>query len=255
MTDAIFSKDPFRDFRTLDAIYAGVVTEFTRKKLSFPLDILNAFSGVATTMEKLYSWRMIAGLPESLLVYALLWLPHKPSPCRCQDPGSEFPNWSWTGWSTEVDYDLIVRKVLNFEPYTADMESLVHWLQVYDRDGLRNACDRSSIRGDALDETTSGPNQNLIQGEVFLWVNAYLPGSLFGFRFGIISIIQCCRCEIVFLSIVMELRDDLAIWDTSRTLTNFMLVQLKGDFAEWISLGEFRGMIRGKNLSSVNTWM
>jgi len=77
--DPIFSGDPLSYHRTLGAIYAGVVYEFTSKKPSFPLDVLDAFSGIASTMEKLCNWRFVAGTLEELLNYALLWLPAKSS--------------------------------------------------------------------------------------------------------------------------------------------------------------------------------
>jgi hypothetical protein len=136
--DPIFSGDPLRYQRTLGAIYAGIVTEFTRKKLSFPHDVLNAFSGIAATMEKLCSWQLVAGMPESILDYALLWLPSKSSRRRCQELGTAFPSWSWAGWHSEADYNTILRAEANYEPYLAGMESIIYGLHIYDQHGFRS---------------------------------------------------------------------------------------------------------------------
>jgi len=137
MADPIFSGNPLHYQRTLGAIYAGIVTEYTRKKLSFPLDVLDAFSGISSAMEKLCSWRLVVGMPENILEYALLWVPTEPSPRRPQKPENAFPSWSWAGWCAEVDYDTIFRNEAGFEPYLADMESLILHLSIYDQYGPR----------------------------------------------------------------------------------------------------------------------
>ena len=72
MADHIFSGDVLHSQGTLGATYAGITTELTRKKLSFPLDVLGTFSGTSSGVKKLYSWHLVAGLPESLLDHALL---------------------------------------------------------------------------------------------------------------------------------------------------------------------------------------
>lgn len=138
MADPIFSGDRTQYFRTLGALYAGVVTEFTRKKLSFPLDILDAFSGISSAMEKLCSWRMVAGIPENILEYALLWSTGQSVARRPQNAGNSFPSWSWAGWHPEVDYDKIFRTEQNFEPYLAKLESLIRDLEIHDQQGTRS---------------------------------------------------------------------------------------------------------------------
>jgi hypothetical protein len=138
MADPIFSGDPLQYFRTLGALYAGVVTEFTRKKLSFPLDILDAFSGISSAMENLCSWRLVAGMPENILEYALLWSSSQFVQRRCQKVGNLFPSWSWAGWHAEVDYDTIFTTERNFEPYLAKMESFIQELEIHDQQGTRS---------------------------------------------------------------------------------------------------------------------
>jgi len=132
-TDPIFSGDPFRYSRTLGAIYAGLVTEYTLKHLTFPGDILKSFSGISASMEKLCGWRFVAGMPETLLEYALLW--HQtggPYQRRSEDSGDVFPSWSWAGWTTAADYDTIYRTEPNHEPFLADMQSLICELHICD---------------------------------------------------------------------------------------------------------------------------
>jgi hypothetical protein len=76
-------------------------------------------------------------MPESLLDYALLWVPTELSQRRLQQPENRFPSWSWAGWHVEVDYETILRTEIGFEPYVADMESLIHRLSIYDWHGPR----------------------------------------------------------------------------------------------------------------------
>jgi hypothetical protein len=136
--DPIFSGDPLRYTRTLGAIYAEVVKEFTRKELTFPGDILNSFSGIASTMGKLCEWQFIEGLPEQLFEYALLWLHDtKDATRRVGDEGTVFMSWSWAGWDIKADYDELVRTEPNYEPYLADMRSLIHQLHIYDGNSFR----------------------------------------------------------------------------------------------------------------------
>lgn len=137
ISDPIFS-DPLRYQRTLGAVYATVVAEFTRKSLSFPLDVLDAFSGIGSAMEKFCSWKLIAGMPESILEYALLWEASGSFQRRNHYADNVFPSWSWAGWYSEVDYDSIFRLENEFEPYLAEMESLIYGLCIRDHDGLRS---------------------------------------------------------------------------------------------------------------------
>jgi hypothetical protein len=132
-TDPIFSGDPFRYSRTLGAIYTNLATEYIVKHLIFLGDILKSFSRIGASMEKLYSWRFVAGMPETLLGHALLWSqtdgPHQR---RSEDSGDVFPSWSWAGWTAAVHYDTIYRTEPNHEPFLADLQSLICELHIYD---------------------------------------------------------------------------------------------------------------------------
>jgi Heterokaryon incompatibility protein (HET) len=131
--DPVFSGDPFFYSRTLGAIYTGLVEEFTRKHLTFPGDILKAFSGISASMEKLCGWRFVAGLPEYLLDYALLWEPDQTlDQRRSEDSGDAFPSWSWAACAGEVCHKSIFRTEVSHEPYLANMQSLILETHIYD---------------------------------------------------------------------------------------------------------------------------
>ncbi|OCL02868.1 HET-domain-containing protein [Glonium stellatum] len=121
VADPIFSGDPSMYHRTLGAIYAKIVTMFTRKKLSYP--------GITAAMQNICKWRFIFGLPEQLFDYALLWASTQPK--RRQPPSlgnklnNALPSWSWAGWDAESDYEFIFRVEAGYEPYLASMESFI----------------------------------------------------------------------------------------------------------------------------------
>ena len=131
--DPIFSGDSLRYSRTLGAIYTGLITEYTLKHLTFPGDILRSFSGIGATMEKMCGWQFVSGLPESLLEYALLWSQTDGSlQRRSENSGDVFPSWSWAGWTGPVHYATIYRTEPSYEPFLADMLSLICELHIYD---------------------------------------------------------------------------------------------------------------------------
>jgi hypothetical protein len=80
--------------------YSSIITEYSRKNLTYPEDVLDAFSGVLSSLEGYSGWSFLQGLPEQLFDWALLWLPVGTiEPRRSMREGRlEFPTWSWTGW-------------------------------------------------------------------------------------------------------------------------------------------------------------
>ncbi|KAK0115693.1 hypothetical protein ONS95_000040 [Cadophora gregata] len=62
------SKDDRQQLR-----HSKIIQEYTRKKLSFSDDILNAFAGIGTSLEQLCNWSMVYDLTAQLLDRALLW--------------------------------------------------------------------------------------------------------------------------------------------------------------------------------------
>ena len=79
----------------------GVVSEYTRRDLTFSSDKLTAIAGLAKTFQSKYDTTYIAGLWQENLIEGLLWCLAKPS----QELASEnLPSWSWARWEGVVRF-------------------------------------------------------------------------------------------------------------------------------------------------------
>lgn len=88
------------------AVYATSVPLYTSRDLGRPQDILAAFNGIGNVICKSLGGDSVFGLPSSHFDYALLWestdAPRRrmrPSAGASPPPESEFPSWSWCGWT------------------------------------------------------------------------------------------------------------------------------------------------------------
>ncbi|KAI4940899.1 hypothetical protein J4E91_011076 [Alternaria rosae] len=97
------SYSPLDEFRW----YEEIVAEYTAKKMGYPDDILNAFTGIQTMLTRMFDWNFVGGLPTSLLHLALLWTPVTTTERRLT--ASQQPSWSWSGWIGRVRYADLVR--------------------------------------------------------------------------------------------------------------------------------------------------
>jgi hypothetical protein len=91
--------------------YSDLVRLYTQRKLSFPADILNAFSGSLAVLQEHFRCQMLSGLPAAALDLALLWFPAEPLFRRevIEEDGNTkqvFPSWSWAGWEGPVVYTI-----------------------------------------------------------------------------------------------------------------------------------------------------
>lgn len=77
--------------------YAKMVREYSRRKLSYDSDAMNAFKGALHFMESTLETPCYFGLPETYLHWALLWASSEPLTRR-----TAFPSYSWVGWKGEV---------------------------------------------------------------------------------------------------------------------------------------------------------
>jgi hypothetical protein len=83
-----------------------LLEHFVRRGLRFEDDILDAFTGILTRMEKFGKFgehgigRHIWGLPSKEFGAALQWITNMPWPTTER---IGFPSWSWAGWSHESD--------------------------------------------------------------------------------------------------------------------------------------------------------
>ncbi|KAI2780455.1 HET-domain-containing protein [Daldinia loculata] len=105
--------------RELDAqTYQIAVQEYTRKHLTYPYDIFNAFEGIFNRAEitrsaplEILSIRQAQAIPSHLLYRALLWFPvhgAERRPCRTTGPSGrsteKFSLWSWVSWVGPVEF-------------------------------------------------------------------------------------------------------------------------------------------------------
>ncbi|KAK4152994.1 hypothetical protein C8A00DRAFT_15723 [Chaetomidium leptoderma] len=89
-----------------------VIAEFTKKRLSFDSDSLNAVSGVLNVFGDMDPpVRFCQGLPvsqdvsahftDNLLLESLCWYHQDPASVQRRD---QFPSWSWAGWSGTISW-------------------------------------------------------------------------------------------------------------------------------------------------------
>ncbi|KAL9065495.1 MAG: hypothetical protein Q9161_008200 [Pseudevernia consocians] len=84
--------------------YSRTLEAYTSRQLTYAIDILNAFEGVAARFRPLFRSDLLFGIPRSELDSQILWQPHGPM-TRRRDPQTDlpiFPSWSWAGWVGKV---------------------------------------------------------------------------------------------------------------------------------------------------------
>ena len=88
--------------------YRQLVSDYTNRTLSYPSDILDAFSGLAAAIGNSFNDHFVYGLPQSILDFSLLWCPaESASTRRAVDGKCPFPTWSWAGWHGRIEYDTV----------------------------------------------------------------------------------------------------------------------------------------------------
>lgn len=91
---------PTRIFREPEFVqFTSAVELYTRRELTNPNDILNAFDGVKQVLEKRLDTTIYSGLHETRIDSSLIWESSKRLERR---PG--FPSWSWAGWFGEIQW-------------------------------------------------------------------------------------------------------------------------------------------------------
>ena len=95
-------------------IYESLVKQYSSRKLSYPSDSLNAFSGILAAFSHSFGWRFISALPQDAMDLAILWRPlaggielHPRHKARDQAwPWQGItPTWCWTSWAGNVFWD------------------------------------------------------------------------------------------------------------------------------------------------------
>ena len=88
---------------------------FTKRKLTYSEDILDAFTGILVAFSRRFHSRFICGLPLTFIDSALLWQPSLTGARfsrRVQKEsgtviGPYLPSWTWAGWDGEIEYDML----------------------------------------------------------------------------------------------------------------------------------------------------
>jgi hypothetical protein len=86
-------------------IYARIMSDYTTRRLSYESDILHAFHGLSSALNRLGAGRFFYGLPSASFDHALLWLPASPMQRRQSTRETTLPSWSWAGWSGRSTYN------------------------------------------------------------------------------------------------------------------------------------------------------
>ncbi|TLD34617.1 heterokaryon incompatibility protein-domain-containing protein [Venturia nashicola] len=86
-------------------IYARIMSDYTSRQLSYESDILAAFHGLESAIERLEAGRFFYGLPSIALDHALLWLPASVTNRRELTKEANIPTWSWAGWAGATTYN------------------------------------------------------------------------------------------------------------------------------------------------------
>jgi hypothetical protein len=85
------------------AIYQRLVEEYSHRELTFPTDMINAFSGFIAIFEECSGGSFVSGIPIPVFCAALLWSGQFGTAAARRSWNGEalFPSWSWAGWSLE----------------------------------------------------------------------------------------------------------------------------------------------------------
>lgn len=85
-------------------LYRRAVDDYTKRKLSWESDAVNAFAGVEHIVRQGMNAKFWSGLPSFAFEQALLWKAREPLELRCQNDNAIFPSWSWAAWRGQVSY-------------------------------------------------------------------------------------------------------------------------------------------------------
>ncbi|UNI20172.1 hypothetical protein JDV02_006288 [Purpureocillium takamizusanense] len=85
-------------------LYRRAVDDYTKRKLTWESDAVDAFSGVEHIVRHGINTKFWFGLPEFAFEQALLWQAKEPLTRRARDNRAIFPSWSWAAWRGQVSY-------------------------------------------------------------------------------------------------------------------------------------------------------
>lgn len=85
-------------------LYRRAVHDYTKRKLTWQSDAVNAFAGVEHIVRRGTNTKFWFGLPSFAFEQALLWRAMEPLELRTEGERALFPSWSWAAWQGEVFY-------------------------------------------------------------------------------------------------------------------------------------------------------
>lgn len=122
-------------------VYGQLVQQYAYRNLTFPDDALNAFSGVLSSLMKLYDWNFVCALPESFIDMALLWQaqagifrPRWSSKQRRELCGA-LPSWCWTAWEGHIYWNS--QRLVSFAGQKVSIKSEINCFWISDTTGIR----------------------------------------------------------------------------------------------------------------------
>jgi hypothetical protein len=80
-------------------IYTSAVTHYSTRKLTYSSDILNAFTGILSTLERSYGFEArssVYGLLGKYFFYNFHFMP------QMGNRREGWPSWSWVGWDSQI---------------------------------------------------------------------------------------------------------------------------------------------------------
>lgn len=157
--------------------YAQIVANYTRRNLTLKTDILNAFAGISSILERKMASSFRYGLPERVFHQALFWIPSSQVVRRTLEPDSNgvaishMPSWSWAGWEGQVHHIQNLYSVVRPEEY--EFRSELTWID----DGLGPK--DQLLRGSSLEAgTLAGRGASILHFEA--WT---VSGDVFNYLF------------------------------------------------------------------------
>ncbi|KAL1848331.1 hypothetical protein Daus18300_013657 [Diaporthe australafricana] len=85
-------------------LYRRAVEDYTKRKLTWEADAVDAFAGVEHIVRRGMNTKFWLGLPSFAFEQALLWQAREPLERRKKDDKAIFPSWSWAAWRGQVSY-------------------------------------------------------------------------------------------------------------------------------------------------------
>ncbi|KAL8914137.1 MAG: hypothetical protein Q9172_007147 [Xanthocarpia lactea] len=105
-----------RDWPMTFDMYARLVESYIQRAMTYPTDVLPAFSGMSQILHAVCAWKIFNGLVEDVIDLSLLWRPYGAAKRRFKsngDPNQKqqgegdrcLPTYAWCAWLGPVTYE------------------------------------------------------------------------------------------------------------------------------------------------------